>query len=291
MSEYESLPESPDTRTIALPIPHGTARALDVIEGRAPYSLELGDCIDGLRALPDKCVAHTFADPPYEAEAHSKGRRVGRGWSGKGSGSAEIVVKAIAYDAITNDEREAVADQIHRVTRGWSITFCQSEAAHLWRGAYTSGGARYIRTGIYWKDDAQPQFSGDRPGVGWEAIVICWHGEKRTSWNGGGKCARWRATRDGSAGSGNGSGTLVDGAKPLALMVDVLEDFTNPGDVICSPYGGAGTEILAALRLGRRGFGWEKKPEHLAIALERLRTGEARPVKGQVVMFASGGAT
>lgn len=258
----------------------------EVIAGRAAWALTHGDVLDvqtGLPSLPDKCIAHTFADPPYEAEAHSKGRRIqlpGGPGAGRHSG---IMGVAISYDPITPDERDAVAVQINRVTLGWSIVFGQSEAMYLWRASFARTGARYIRTGIYWKDDAQPQYSGDRPGVGFEEWVLHWHDTGRPSWNGGGKCARYRASRDPGAPS-----TLVDGQKPLSLLVEMESDFANPGDVILSPYGGAGTEMLAALRLGMRAIGWEKKAEHYAIALERLRTGEARPRPGQAQLFAGG---
>ncbi len=263
-----------------------TATPSDVLNGSARWALVEGSNSDpatGLASLPDKSIAHTIMDPPYEAEAHSKGRRVVTSRNGKGSGPGgdTIAIRPISYDPITQDERESVADQVQRVTRGWSLTFCQSEAAHKWAGAYVSGGARYIRTGVYWKLDAQPQYSGDRPGVGWEAVVICWHGKVRPSWNGGGKCARWMVARDGRAGSIHGS-ALVDGCKPLALMDQLVADFTDDDDVILDPYSGSATTLLAALRGNRRAIGWEKKAEHYRISHARLNGDEVRPVPGQL---------
>lgn len=242
----------------------------DVLAGAAEWSLSAGDVLapDALPALPDKSIAHTFADPPYEAEAHEKGRRRERSTGGV------MVERPISYDAITDDQRTAVAAQIHRVTRGWSLTWCQAEAIHLWRAAYEAAGGRYVRAGTYWKADGQPQISGDRPGQGWESAVICWHGGGAMSWNGGGKCARWRSIRDPGK-------NLVDGQKPLSVLMEIVADFSDPGDVILSPYCGAGTEILAAVALGRRGITWELSPKHYAIAESRLVAGEKRPIQGQ----------
>lgn len=272
--------------TRAIPV-SATAKPADVLSGAAKWALVEGsnaDPVTGLASLPDKSISHTIMDPPFEAEAHSKGRRIGKGGGKGGRGSATLISKPISYDPITNDEREAVADQVSRVTRGWSGVFCQSEAAHLWRGAFDcDGGARYMRTGIYWKEDAQPQYSGDRPGVGWEAIVFHWHGEGRPSWNGGGRCGRWMATRDGR--NGSGPQALVDGCKPLALMDQLVADFTDPDDVILDPYSGSATTLLAALRGNRRAIGWEKKAEHYTIGRARLSGGEVRPVPGQISIF------
>lgn len=39
------------------------------------WELRLGDCLNGLSLLNDKSVTVTITDPPYEAEAHTEGRR------------------------------------------------------------------------------------------------------------------------------------------------------------------------------------------------------------------------
>ena len=52
-------------------------------------------------------------------------------------------------------------------------------------------GLRGIRFGIWVKPNGAPQFTGDRPASGWEAIGI-WHNEKtKLQWNGGGHSAAW----------------------------------------------------------------------------------------------------
>lgn len=233
------------------------------------WELHLGDCVAGLGSLDDKSVAHAIFDPPFEEAAHSAGRRIlKRTWAEKGAGVHHVEQHAISYPPISDAERDAVAAHVARVTRRWILTFCQSEAAHLWRAAYEAAGARYIRTGVYFKTDAQPQYSGDRPGVGWEAIVIC-HGQPhagRTRWNGGGKCARWDAAADARF----GKSLLVDGQKPLHLMEQLITDFTERGELVIDPYAGAGTTGVACVKLGRRFVGWEVNPKHHQIATDRI---------------------
>jgi DNA modification methylase len=230
----------------------------------------LGDCLDpvsGLASLPDKSVDHVITDPPYEAEAHSKGRRILRGSSAtRANPGAGIATKAIPYPPITEAERAEVGRQIARVCSGWALVFCQSEAMHLWRASVEAGGARWVRGGVYRKLNYQPQYSGDRPAVGWEAIAILWCGPGRPAWNGGGRAAVWEAATEARA----GQPLAHDGMKPLALMEALVRDFTDIGDLIADPFAGAGTTLVAAKRLGRRAIGWERVETTAAIAEKRI---------------------
>lgn len=45
--------------------------------------------------------------------------------------------------------------------------------------------------------------------------------------------------------------------RPINLMVDILETFTFPGEIVVSPFLGSGTTLLAAYRLGNLAFGWD----------------------------------
>lgn len=75
--------------------------------------------------------------------------------------------------------------------------------------------------------------------------------------------------------------------KPLALMRRIVEDFTDPDDLICDPFAGSGTTGVACIRLGRRFIGWEKDPAYFEIACRRLRGDEAKPRKEQPSLFDS----
>ena len=233
------------------------------------WELHLGDCIEGMRAMADKSVDHVICDPPYEKEAHAQGRRLSRSWQEQKADVHHIVEHQITYRPITDAERVACAEQYARLAKRWIIVFCQSEAAILWRDALVEAGALYKRFGVYWKLDAQPQYSGDGPGVGWEAVVIC-HGlpkKGRTAWNAGGKCARWDAAADARF----GQKLAVDGQKPLSLMRQLVSDFTNPGELILDSHAGSGTTGAACIELGRSFVGWELDPKHHAIATKRLQ--------------------
>ena len=52
--------------------------------------------------------------------------------------------------------------------------------------------------------------------------------------------------------------------KPVRLLENLIEIFTNPGDVVIDPCAGSGVTLLAAENLGRKGFGFEIKKEYCA---------------------------
>lgn len=126
------------------------------------------DCVDVLRTLVH--ADHVITDPPYEAEAHSNARRI-LGKTERG-GSRKIGVLPIGFDKMSDGLRADVGREILRLCQGWSLVFCQVEGVHKWISAME--GAKYKRTGIWVKPDGAPQFTGDRPGMGYESIVMHW---------------------------------------------------------------------------------------------------------------------
>jgi len=62
------------------------------------------------------------------------------------------------------------------------------------------------------------------------------------------------------------------------LQLDVIERlcglYTNPGDVVLSPFGGIGSEGVGVLRLGRKYVGVELKPSYFSAACANMRAEE-----------------
>lgn len=233
------------------------------------WTLHHGDCLDpitGMASLPDRSVAHVIVDPPYEAAAHTKGRRIKvPGWRAQvGDQDTRSVREApLTFAPITEEQRVASAAHFARVALRWIIVFCQIEATHLWRLVLEAGGARYVRTGIWLKPDGQPQLTGDRPGLGYENFVIAHAGVKgRMRWNGGGRHAVWTATRD--------QGGHHQTCKPLPLMEALVKNFTDRDELVLDPFAGSGSTGVAAIRHGRRFLGWEVDEKHHATAQRRL---------------------
>jgi ParB-like chromosome segregation protein Spo0J len=57
--------------------------------------------------------------------------------------------------------------------------------------------------------------------------------------------------------------------KPVALVADAMRDCSRRGDIVLDPFMGSGTTILAAERVGRRGYGLEIDPLYVDAAVRR----------------------
>lgn len=213
-----------------------------------------GDCREILPTLGP--VDHVITDPPYEAEAHTDGRR-GRP---KGGGPTSVS-RPLDFDGMTPDLRAYAGGEMARLATGWILVFCQVEAAMLWRHALCP--ARYFRTQIWRKPDGAPQFTGDRPGMGYESIVTCWNSVHRSKWNGGG--------RHGVYVYNTAKCTEHMTEKPLPLMAELVSLFTDPGETILDPFGGSMTTAVAAYQLGRKCISIELEEKWCEVGAKRLQ--------------------
>jgi site-specific DNA-methyltransferase (adenine-specific) len=217
-----------------------------VLDGRERWCVVQGDCLALLPAFAEGSVAHVITDPPYDKKTHAGSRSLGAGAS------------AINFDPLSS---LAFVPELLRVAQRWVLAFCALR--QLDHYAVAAGEDRYLRDGIWDRPDGTPQLTGDRPGQGAEGIAIM-HRPGRKRWNAGGKRATWRhgvARED----------RVHPTQKPVPLMVELLKDFTDPGELVLDPFCGSGTTGVAALRLGRRFIGIELDEGYARAAHERLR--------------------
>lgn len=239
----------------------------EVIAGTRQYAVVCGDSTQILPAMPERAVDHVITDPPYAEKTHAGARsRVNTGRSAYAVyGGSE---PSITFAPMSLEEFLAFCADAVRVARRWVVMTCE------WRYALAieDAGLPLVRLGVWTKPDAAPQFSGDRPATGWEAVAIL-HRKGRKRWNGGGLPAVWRF--------GIHKMPEHPTQKPLPLLKEWVTQFTDPGDVILDPFSGSGTTLLAALSLGRRAIGIDNDPAHCATARRRLEE-----ASGQTGLFA-----
>jgi site-specific DNA-methyltransferase (adenine-specific) len=96
--------------------------------------------------------------------------------------------------------------------------------------------------------------------MGWEAVAIL-HREGKKRWNGGGHHAVWVCNVE------HGQHPTQ---KPIALLLDWIAKFTEPGELVLDPFMGSGTTGIACERLGRRFIGIEKDPKYFELACARI---------------------
>lgn len=246
------------------------------IETGNGWTMYRGDCIDVMQTLGQ--VDHVICDPPYEKESHTKARRLlkdaTRRKGARNAGSVRRIDQPleISFRAITEDERSLAAEGMAKMAKRWVIAFCQIEAVGKWRTCFELGGLEWVRGGVWIKTNGAPQFTGDRPGQGFESLAIG-HCPGKKRWNGGGKHAVWTHSLDQRSESSGRHEHPTQ--KPIALMLDLVSDFTDPCETILDPFAGSGTTGVACLRLGRRFIGIEKDEKYFELACERLRAEES----------------
>lgn len=234
------------------------------------HIIHLGDCIQGMRSLADLSIDVALLDPPYSEHVHASCRS-GLTASNKSTrSSAEPSQisqrKALGFEHITQAQIEAVADQLGRLVRRWVLVFHDVESGHLWRGELQVAGLEYVRTCAWVKHGGAPQFTGDRPAVGFEAITVA-HRPGKKRWNGGGKPGVYTHS---IVLDQRGEERIHTTQKPEGLIDALLRDFSDPGELVLDAFAGSGTTGVAAKRLGRRFVGWELQEKYQRAAQARI---------------------
>jgi len=202
------------------------------------------DCRTLLPKMPK--VDLVLTDPPYGAQTHA-GAQTGA------NGGQPL----IDFDSMTVDEVRDCFSLIQ--PRRWLVSFM--EWRHLAQmEVHPPTGLRFVRFGIWRKPNGAPQFTGDRPATGWEAIGI-FHAQGAMRWNGGGSHAVWVEPK---IESDHPTG------KPPRLVKRLTTLFSDVGETILDPFMGSGTTLRAAKDLGRYAIGIEIEEKYCEIAAKRM---------------------
>lgn len=224
--------------------------------------LLLGDCQELLPTLRADVI---LSDPPYEDELHdgAKEQRITRTDGRKMHGD-------LGFAGINNSRLEVARLCVER-SDGWLILFTLAEGVRAWRDDIQAAGGKWDTTLAWIKPDSSPRFNGQGAARGFECAVTAWCGKGHRRWNAGGKRGIYT----------HGVNTARQGEhpteKPVALMKELIADFTQPGDLILDPFMGSGSTGVAALALGRRFVGIEQDPKWFALACRRISQANAQP--------------
>ncbi len=222
----------------------------------APYyqddlvTLWHGDCREVLPSLADGEAAVCISDPPYSAQTH-KGAQTG----------TDGGVQLVHFDPVTVEGLSAVLAEAARVTRTWFIGTLDWRHTAAFAEAPPTGW-KFVRFGVWVKPDGAPQFTGDRPGPGWESLCFMHRDVPgRMKWHGGGRSSAWvhKVARGDHPTQ-----------KPLPLVADWVRLFTDPGDLVLDPFAGSGTTLRAAKDEGRRAIGVELNERYCEVIAKRL---------------------
>ena len=199
-----------------------------------------GDCLPILKSLPDKCIDLVLTDPPY-------GIKRDKGFEGFGGFGKPIARKRYVGGWDDSRPKKEVFDEILRI----------SKFALIFGGNFFADILPQGNHWIFWdKLNTMPAF-GDGELI-WTNIDRNSVKKYTLQWNGllGKEEFRHHPTQ-----------------KPVTLMEYLLQTYAEPTDLICDPFAGSGSTLVACKKLNRRFIGIEISPEYCKIAEQRLKQG------------------
>jgi modification methylase len=242
----------------------------------------LGDCIEMMNSLPEKCADLIFADPPYNMQLSNALWRPN-------------MTKVDAVD--DHWDKFASFEAYDKFTREWLIAARRvlSDTGTLWViGSYHNiyrVGAILMDLGFWtlndvvWvKKNPMPQMKGVRFCNAHETLLWVKKSQAQTKYT-----FHYREFKAGNEDKqmrsdwhfpicGRGERLLVNGVKahttqkPESLLHRVIASTTNPGDIVLDPFCGTGTTAAVAKRLGRRYITIDREEAYVHLAKERLET-------------------
>ena len=216
-------------------------------------------------------AAAAFTDPPYnvriKGHVGGKGRRAHREFpmaSGEMTGGAFSRFLGEAFGLMASYAREdatifACMDWRHLGEILGAIQSLDCELINLCVWVKTNGGM-----GSLYRSRHELVFVfGKRGARRLNNVQLGQYGRNRTNvWNypGMNSFARRGRTR---------GLDFHPTCKPIVMVADAILDVTRRGDIVLDPFCGSGTTILAAERVGRRGYGIELDPLYVDLAISR----------------------
>ena len=272
--EKVRAPRSPSLR--------GAAKASADAATRAALPLNRilrGDCIEGMRLLPDASIDMIFADPPYNLQLGGDLNRPDGSHVDAVTDAWDKFDSFATYDAFT---REWLVEARRLLKPDGSIWVIGSYHNIFRVGALLQDLGFWILNDIVWrKANPMPNFRGTRFTNAHETLIWAARSEKakytfnyrtmktlndelqmRSDWLmpvcGGPERIRKNGVK------------AHPTQKPEALLYRVMLATTNRGDVVLDPFFGTGTTGAVAKRLGRDWIGLEREDDYIAVAEERI---------------------
>jgi hypothetical protein len=282
------------------------------------YNVHLGDCIPHmLEAMPAASVDFSVFSPPFPSlfAYTSKAEDIGNSEDMRGEAKLHLGYFFSALRRVLKPGRAAVVHvmQIPRLKRSGEV------GLHDYRGLNIRLGER---AGLVYEYDwvvrknpqaqairtksRELQFAGlesdrakQRGALGDYLIKFRCPGDNAVAIDTGGEVSRnewidwaeccWSDIRETNTLNIREARSEDDTKHICPLQLDVIDRlvrlYTNPGDVVFSPFTGIGSEGYISLQRGRRFYGCELKPEYHAQALKNLAKAERTHAANSKTLF------
>lgn len=250
----------------------------------------LGDCVEGMKSLPDKSVDLVIADPPYNL---SKGNN----W--KWDNSVKLDGFGGNWKKVMEDWDNMTLADYWAFTEAWlqQIKRVLKSTGSLWvYGTYHNIGIinvimqklgiEILNEIIWYKRNSFPNLSGRRFTASHENLLWAHVGKKRLYYFNYKLMKSMKFPEDLLKSDGKQMRTVWDipnnkerveikfgkhpTQKPVRLCERLILATSKPNDIILVPFCGAGSECVAAKALKRNFISYEIDNKYREIALKRL---------------------
>ncbi len=282
LARLERLPE-PAQAAIAHKITSGAAASIPEAKrqftreqalaqpARPVYPDCLIECLDNIAHIADDSVDLILTDPPYNVS----------GESGKVTKIGGDTVSADfdgddTWDSMERTEflvqLQAWIEEWARVLRpgGSVVSFCsRSDVSFLW-DYYRVYELTPKNTIVWARPNPSPAGLARRNLK--SATDFCVWAVKPGAAHTFNESLAWdRSTVIIAPTAGNGERVGHPTQKPLAVLLPMIEVFSNPGDLVLDPFAGSGSTGAAAVQLGRRAHMIERREDYCQLARQRLQ--------------------
>lgn len=203
-------------------------------------------------------VDAVICDPPYGARTHAANAN-----NTRFNMNGHAPRRNLTYTHWDVEDVQAFVSHWSPLCKSWFCAMTSDDLIPAWQTAFTDCGRLSFAPVpcLYHR----PRMQGDGPGSGTVYLMVARPRQKRFfSW---GSLPCWygpimapRATDP----------DHHIGGKPLSIMLEIVRDYTRPGDLVVDPTAGGATTLIAAHTLGRRAIGAEMDPVTAAKAQARI---------------------
>lgn len=200
------------------------------------------------------------------AAAHANNSTAESRYSARKSEAGESGRRDIDYSFFTPEDCKNFSDIWIPNTVGWAVSITDNILAPEWEKSFESH-ERYVFAPLpLVETGSRVRMTGDGPAC-WTCWLVVARPKNREFASWGALRGAYVQAAERKINSKYGTDRIV-GGKPLQSMLDIVGDYSKPGDLVVDPFCGAATTGIACLRSGRRFIGIEKDPERAKISAE-----------------------
>ena len=215
-------------------------------------TIQLMDCFEGIRHLPDESIDLVLTDPPYgiSRELNCRNQRLGT--------TAKLDFQFGEWDKVNMKWIDLVLPKV----KGWFMTFCAKKDIGLIWDKLEKDKFIALDTLVWQKPGPLPLNAKSRFVNAWESIVTgkrpgaYWSGKYEHN------IIKFQAPK--------GKNRIHKTQKPLGLIKHLILLTTKKGDLVLDPFMGSGTTAVACKEYGRRFIGFESSKKSYVDAIDRL---------------------